>query len=61
VLSQKQKKNLTVSMTAPYVEGIATLLEGGLYANQTEIVKDALRRLFVHYEIKMVTEEPTLG
>jgi Arc/MetJ-type ribon-helix-helix transcriptional regulator len=59
LLSQKQKKTLTVNMTAPYVEGMATLIEDGLYTNQTEIVKDALRRLFLHYEIKMVTEEPT--
>jgi hypothetical protein len=59
MLRQKQKKNLTVNMAAPYVEGMATLLQDGLYTNQTEIVKDALRRLFIHYEIKMVTEEPT--
>ncbi len=33
------------------------LITDGLYESQEEIVKDALRRLFVHYEISMVTED----
>jgi Arc/MetJ-type ribon-helix-helix transcriptional regulator len=56
VLSQNGKKTITVNITAPYIDGITILIEDGLYTNQTEIVKDALRRLFLHYEIKMVTE-----
>jgi Arc/MetJ-type ribon-helix-helix transcriptional regulator len=61
VIRQQRKKNLTVTMAAPYVEGMTALIEDGLYVRQTEVVRDALRRLFMHYEIKMVAEEQNLG
>jgi Arc/MetJ-type ribon-helix-helix transcriptional regulator len=61
LIRQTQRKNLTVIVTAPYVEGMIALIENGLYVHQTEVVRDALRRLFMHYEIKMVAEEQNLG
>ena len=50
------KKRVEVTMGNPYLEGMELLLKDGLYESQAEIVKDALRRLFVHYEIKCVNE-----
>ena len=51
-----QKKRVEVTMANPYVEGMELLIKDGLYESQTEIVKDALRRLFVHYEIQLITD-----
>ncbi len=49
-----RKKTLKVTMTAPYLEGMAVLIGDGLYVSQAEIVKDALRRLFNHYEMTSI-------
>ena len=43
-------------MANPYLEGMELLIKDGLYESQAEIVKDALRRLFMHYEIQLVNE-----
>ena len=43
-------------MANPYLEGMELLIKDGLYESQAEIVKDALRRLFVHYEIQLITD-----
>ena len=51
-----QKKRVGVTMANPYLEGMDLLIKDGLYESQAEIVKDALRRLFVHYEIQLVSE-----
>ena len=48
-----QKKRLGITMVAPYLDGMDLLIKDGLYESQSEIVKDALRRLFNHYEIQM--------
>ena len=53
-----QKKRVDVTMANPYLEGMELLIKDGLYASQAEIVKDALRRLFMHYEIQLVSEAP---
>jgi len=53
-----QKKRVGVTMANPYLEGMELLMKDGLYANQAEIVKDALRRLFAHYEIQIGTDIP---
>jgi Arc/MetJ-type ribon-helix-helix transcriptional regulator len=42
-------------MSSCYLEGMDLLIKDGLYETQAEIVKDALRRLFTHYEICLVT------
>ena len=51
-----QKKRVEVTMSNPYLEGMELLIKDGLYESQAEVVKDALRRLFIHYEIKLVDE-----
>lgn len=51
-----QKKRVEVTMANPYLEGMDLLIKDGLYESQAEIVKDALRRLFVHYEIQLITD-----
>jgi Arc/MetJ-type ribon-helix-helix transcriptional regulator len=43
-------------MANPYLEGMELLIKDGLYESQAEIVKDALRRLFVHYDIQITTD-----
>jgi Arc/MetJ-type ribon-helix-helix transcriptional regulator len=43
-------------MANPYLEGMELLIKDGLYESQAEIVKDALRRLFVHYEIQLIND-----
>jgi Arc/MetJ-type ribon-helix-helix transcriptional regulator len=53
-----QKKRVDVTMANPYLEGMSLLIEDGLYENQAEIVKDALRRLFLHYAVSLVSEVP---
>ena len=50
-----QKKRMEIVMPNPYTEGMQLLIKDGLYENQAEIVKDALRRLFIHYEIPIVS------
>jgi len=56
ILGVVQKKRVEVTMANPYVEGMELLIKDGLYESQAEIVKDALRRLFVHYEIQLITD-----
>jgi Arc/MetJ-type ribon-helix-helix transcriptional regulator len=56
ILGVVQKKRVEVTMANPYLEGMELLIKDGLYESQAEIVKDALRRLFVHYEIQLITE-----
>ncbi len=50
------KKHLRIIITDPYIEGIDLLIKDGLYETQSEILKDALRRLFVHYQIPCITD-----
>ncbi len=56
ILVVAQKKRVEVTMANPYLEGMELLIKDGLYESQAEIVKDALRRLFVHYEIQLITD-----
>jgi len=56
ILDVVQKKRVGVTMANPYLEGMELLIKDGLYESQAEIVKDALRRLFVHYEIQLITD-----
>lgn len=55
-----QRKRVDVTMANPYLEGMALLIKDGLYESQAEIIKDALRRLFLHYEIALVSEAPVV-
>jgi Arc/MetJ-type ribon-helix-helix transcriptional regulator len=51
------KKRLNITMDHPYLSGMELLIKDGLYESQSEIIKDALRRLFQHYEIELISEE----
>lgn len=51
------KKRVEVTIASCYSEGMDLLIKDGLYESQSEIVKDALRRLFTHYEIRIINEE----
>jgi len=50
------KKRVDIQIGNPYLSGMNLLIQDGLYQNQSEIIKDALRRLFQHYQISLVTE-----
>jgi Arc/MetJ-type ribon-helix-helix transcriptional regulator len=58
-LAVNRRKNVKIAMTAPYIEGMNALIGDGLYESQTEIVKDALRMLFNHYEITAISDAYT--
>lgn len=53
------QKSLKIRIARPYQEAINLLIEDGLYETQTEVIKDALRRLLKHYEIPMLTNPET--
>jgi Arc/MetJ-type ribon-helix-helix transcriptional regulator len=55
-LAVTQKKRVGVTMANPYLEGMDLLIKDGLYESQAEVVKDALRRLFNHYEIHSISD-----
>ena len=48
----KEKKCVCVTLTKPYLDAIEGLVQRGVYVSHAEIIKDALRRLFRHYEIE---------
>ncbi len=50
------KKNIRITVTAPYLDGMQILIKDGLYETQAEILKDALRRLFIHYQITCIND-----
>ena len=56
-----QKRHVGVILTNPYLNGMQILIKDGIYMNQSEIMKDALRRLLLHYNIALVTESPIAG
>lgn len=56
-----QKKRVDVIMANPYLDGMSILINDGLYISQTEIIKDALRRLLLHYKINLITEKPIVS
>ncbi|MCW3995296.1 MAG: hypothetical protein NWE98_03990 [Candidatus Bathyarchaeota archaeon] len=53
------KKRISIVVAHPYLEGMELLIKDGLYENQAEILKDALRRLFNHYEITSISDACT--
>lgn len=48
------RKRVGLTISNPYLEGMDLLIKDGLYECQSEVVKDALRRLFSHYKISLV-------
>ena len=55
-MENTEKKQIRVTMANPYLAGMELLIKDGLYETQGEIVKDALRRLFTHYQIHCITD-----
>lgn len=55
-----QKRRVEVVMASPYMDGMKVLVEDGLYLSQAEIIKDALRRLLLHYKIALIEEPNTI-
>lgn len=51
------KKQIRVTLTRPYLEAMDSLIEHGIYVDRGETIKDALRRLFRHYEIEPFAEK----
>ena len=45
------KKRVSVVLTNPYLVAMDRLIREGVYDSRAEVIKDALRRLFRHYEI----------
>ncbi len=58
-LALNHKKQVKVTMATPYLDGMNLLIKDGLYETQAEILKDALRRLLIHYEIHTITDACT--
>jgi Arc/MetJ-type ribon-helix-helix transcriptional regulator len=58
-LALNHKKQIKVTMATPYLDGMNLLIKDGLYETQAEILKDALRRLFAHYEIHTINDACT--
>jgi Arc/MetJ-type ribon-helix-helix transcriptional regulator len=58
-MKKTPEKSLKMAMANPYIEGMDQLIKNGLYENHAEITKDALRRLFNHYEIPCISEACT--
>ncbi len=54
-----RKKRLNVTIATPYLEGVDLLVSDGLYESRAEVVKDALRRLFNHYDISAISDACT--
>ena len=51
-IKDREKKCVCVTLTKPYLDAMEGLVWGGVYVNRPDIFKEALRRLFRHYEIE---------
>jgi len=47
------EKRVSFILTQPYIEAMDRLIQEGVYISRAEVVKDALRWLFRHYEIRI--------
>ena len=54
MLSEKvvKKTKISISLTSVYVDALDQLVEAGVFASRTEIIKDGMRRIFRIYELK---------
>jgi Arc/MetJ-type ribon-helix-helix transcriptional regulator len=55
-MAKLAQKRIEFKASYPYMDGMNQLIDSGLYVNQTEIIKDALRRLLIHYNIQLIQE-----
>ena len=51
------KKRVCVTLTKPYLEVLDRLIREEVYTSYAQLIRDALRRLFSHYEIEIVGAE----
>lgn len=47
----QKKKCVCVTLSVPFLDAFDCLLEADVYVSRADIFKDALRRLFRHYEL----------
>lgn len=47
------RRRVCVSLTKPYLDAVERLIKEGVYAGRGDLIRDALRRLFRHYEIRV--------
>ena len=52
------KKRFSVTLTGPYIDALARLVEEGLYIDHQATIRDALRRLFQYHGIEPFSKEP---
>jgi len=53
-LSEKEVKMINIGLPQIYVDGIDRMIKEGIYLNQSEAVKDSLRRLFKNYGLDVL-------
>ena len=51
------KRRLSVTLTTPYLERLNKLVESGVYIDNQEAIRIALRRLFDYQGIPLTLEE----
>ncbi|GAG95265.1 unnamed protein product [marine sediment metagenome] len=50
--SKSDKTRVSITLTEAYVEALGDLVKEGIYLNRGEVVNDALRRLFISYNME---------
>ena len=57
-LSEKSTRHrISLTLTEVYLDALDQLVEEGLYMEQQDAIRDALRRLFRHHEIDPFTDK----
>ena len=52
-----ERKRVCVTLSEPYLKGIQELLDGGVYYNRTELLRNAVRMLLQKHGIQLVEPE----
>jgi len=55
------KARISLTLTKVYIEALDQLVEAGVYVSRGEVVKDALRRIYLHYGIKPFSPKGEVG
>jgi Arc/MetJ-type ribon-helix-helix transcriptional regulator len=54
-----KNRHTSIDLSPLYFQSIDLLINDGLYENQEEVIKDALRKLFNHYEVNSISDACT--
>lgn len=54
-----EKDRISVTLTVPYLEALIKLVDVGVYINQGEVIRAALRMLFASYAMEPFINEKT--